>query len=288
MQFCTISTISHLHKAYALAESIHPFEGKLHVLISDKESKVDIESKHDNIQLHSLNDIKAANTKKIIKKYKGDKLRWSLKPGFLLYLFDSLNVKKVIYIDNDICFFNNPKFLFEKLEKQSLLLSPHFYPSDPEKKQNWLEANLRLGLFNAGFIAANKGAIEALRWWEKCCLYKMKRAYYRGLFDDQKYLDLIPVLFEKVEILKHRGCNLAGWNSEIKMKNEEILFIHFNPYTLNQFSSPSHMYHSFFKQYVEMVKKYKLNYAPPRNKASLFKVESYIIYLIWKAEQLLH
>jgi len=42
------------------------------------------------------------------KKYKiyKDKLRWSLKPVFLKYLIENSIADKIIYVDNDIAFFN--------------------------------------------------------------------------------------------------------------------------------------------------------------------------------------
>ena len=107
-----------------------------------------------------------------------------------------------------------------------------------------MEANLRVGLYNGGFVGAGKKGIPALEWWAKCCIYNIKKSYRRGLFDDQKYLDLLPVLFENIHVLKHKGCNVAGWNIETSPRslNEEnklildrkwpLVFVHFNYYTI--------------------------------------------------------
>jgi hypothetical protein len=150
----------------------------------------------------------------------------------------------VIYVDNDIFFYSSPDFLFEKLTTSSILLTPHFYPTQADKDQVWLEANFRVGIFNAGFIGVNQAAKNMLNWWASCCLYNIKKSYARGLFDDQKYLDLVPAIFDGVEILKHKGCNVAGWNlvtsprsvepdGKIKLDiTWELVFIHYNYYTL--------------------------------------------------------
>lgn len=287
MQFCTISSTSHLYKAYALAESISIFGGFLHILITNKKTRFKPNRQEGNIQFHSLEEIKSLSTNQLINKYKGDKLRWGLKSGFLLHLLERPEMEKIIYIDSDIYFFNDPSFLFDKLDTQALLLSPHFYPSNPNKNQNWLETNFRLGLYNAGFIGASKQATEALKWWEQCCLYKMKRAYFRGLFDDQKYLDMLPILFNKVEVLKDRGCNLAAWNDNVSIESRAITFVHFNEYTLKKFGQVKSSYHWAFLKYIKTLRKYLPSYEPNTNVINWFKIKNHIIYLIWKVEQAL-
>ena len=69
------------------------------------------------------------------------------------------------------------------------------------------------------------------------------KAPERGLFVDQAYLDLLPIYFESVKILRHRGCNVANWN-QIECQREEnqpgvitingfpLVFIHFTASTI--------------------------------------------------------
>lgn len=237
---CTISSKSHLFKALALFDSLqNRTKASFHCLMTDAEPVENSE----NLWFYSLDSFQSADAVSMKAKYKGNQLRWGFKSLFLIKLLQD-GFDSVIYVDNDICFYNSPDFLFTELEKNSILLTPHFYPVDPEKDQNWMEANLRVGLYNGGFIGANKNGLPALQWWTKCCIYNIKKSYRRGLFDDQKYLDLFPVLFENVLILKHKGCNVAGWNIEtsprsLNNQNQVILdeqwpliFIHFNYYTI--------------------------------------------------------
>ncbi|MCX7744775.1 MAG: hypothetical protein N2167_09470 [Flavobacteriales bacterium] len=242
---CTISTISHRFKTRALFSSLKEFtQADFFALYIDQPYMKEQDGLYNVIPFDEL----ITNETYRLKKYNKDKRRWASKPFFLSYLLNS-GYDAVIYVDNDIYFFNSPEFLFEQLSQRSVLLTPHFYPADPTSNQIWLEANFRVGLYNAGFIGVSKSGREAMRWWGKCCLYNVKKAYSRGLFDDQKYLDLMPVLFDDVEIIKHRGCNVAGWNIEtslrsINNKGELVLnntwpliFIHFNYYTIQQIVS---------------------------------------------------
>lgn len=283
--FCTTSTVSHLYKTYALADSIAPFGGVLHVLLIDGSPDNTTEIPQ-NIHFFSLKNLTDEIGKKIISKYKNkDKLRWALKPVFLTFLLRKYS--KVIYVDNDIFFFNDFSFLFEKLEKKAVLLTPHFYEANTQKNQNWLEANFRVGLYNAGFIGVNSKAIPFLNWWANCCLYNIKKAYWRGLFDDQKYLDLVPVLFDDVEIIKHRGCNLAGWNftnypHELAKNNTTLIFIHFAELSLIEFSKPENYWYKSYIKYVDSLKKYYPNYLFKRKIFNKNTVINYQYFLIWK------
>lgn len=284
--FCTISTQYHLFKTYALAESIQKFGGELKVLIIDCDTIKDLSNVPSNVQfnfLEQLNSERAEITKRVYKK---DKLRWALKPVYLLYLFSQYN--KLIYVDNDIYFYSGYNFIFDELDSSDVLLTPHFYPSSPNTNQTWLEANFRLGLYNAGFIGVNKNAKEALIWWSDCCLYEMKQSYWRGLFDDQKYLDLFPVLFNNVKVIKYRGCNLAGWNDEVVLTKEQVVFVHFNEFTFSKFSNESHIYHSLFSSYMRVLKVFNPEFQLPFKRFNKFKIWNAIYFTCWGIARLLN
>lgn len=268
--FCTISTASHLYKVCALAESLssqnHPF--LLHVLVVDNYNGTAFK----NCRNWKLSDIALSEgARTIIHKYSSnkDKLRWSLKPVFLKHLMEQVNAEKVIYLDNDLFFYSDYRFLFDLLDKHSFLLTPHYYKNNPKSEQNWLEANFRVGLFNAGFVGVNKRANNTLQWWADSCLYRCEKNTFRGLFDDQKYLDLIPVIEEDAYIVRHKGCNVAGWNTELckrEIVNEQVIidgkfpivFIHFNDTTIREITDgKDRILLNFYRLYVETLKKYK-------------------------------
>lgn len=282
--FCTISTFSHLYKAFALADSLAKFSGHLKLLLLDgivQDIELEIPK---NITVLTLEEIDSDRTRVVLKKYKGDQRRWALKSVLLLYVLKQN--KKVIYVDNDIYFFNDYSFLEEELNENAIILTPHFYPADPKNNQTWLEANFRIGLYNAGFVGVNRHAISALEWWSDCCLYEVKKSYWRGLFDDQKYLDLFPVLFDGVKIIKHRGCNFAGWNSNSNIDLIQIVFIHFNSFTMNKFKNVDSKYHLLFTQYVERLKVFNPAFEENTGSLSLFKLQKGFYFLKWKLARL--
>jgi hypothetical protein len=276
LNFCTISTASYLFKASALADSIMPYNAILHVLVIDKIPPLDYPA---NIKIYQINDIRNEYLERVLSKYgrDKDKLRWALKPIFLLYLLDKAEC--VAYVDNDQYFYSDPTFIFNMLNDSSIILTPHHYQPIPSAEANWFEANFRVGLFNAGFIGASTKAKDALDWWVKCCIYNIKKAYWRGLFDDQKYLDMMPVLFDNVKILKHPGCNLAGWNDYQLI--DDLVFIHFAEITLSKFLKPEHSYHQFAQTYIDTLKKYNPQYTFKKH-TRFYEYATYVYFLRWK------
>lgn len=293
--FCTITTQSHLFKVKALFESLSEYPDiELFCLITD--SSV-LPNATFGEQYHTLEHLNDVHFEAIKSKYQGDKLRWSLKPVYIKHLLQN-GYEKVIYCDNDIFFFDSPQFLFNKLDESDVLLTPHWYPHNPNENQNWLEANFRVGLYNAGFFAANQKSIKALEWWADCCIYNVKKAFNRGMFDDQKYLDLMPIVFENVKVLKHKGCNVAGWNYAefiIAKKEEKIfindkyplIFIHFTPLSFREFSKNNNLFNQSLSDYLNVIKKHNPGYSFEKELARTSK--DYIFYLqflYWKLQRL--
>jgi len=266
--FCTITTIDFLYKTKALHASLQKCckDFSFHVLVTDAAS---LPLNENEIQYYDTSILKSETALAIINKYRANanKLRWSLKPVFILHLLQ--NFEKVIYTDNDIAFFNSPDFLFEALDHNPILLTPHHYAHSPQKNQNWLEANFTIGLYNAGFVGANRDAKKTLEWWAACCLYRCEKSRWRGLFDDQKYLDLVPIIEPLTKVLTHKGCNLAGWNidtCERTLSNNEVLiegkyqvvFIHLNDYTIRMIvEGKDPLLESYWQQYLSTLQSFK-------------------------------
>ncbi len=289
---CTISTKSHLYKSKALLESVLLYsKSDLFCLFTDTNFVEDV----SQIKYHFASELNSKLAIKIKEMYKGDKLRWALKPIFTKHLLEN-GYDEVIYVDNDIFFYSSPDFLFEKLKQSSFLLTPHFYKSKPIKDQNWLEANFRVGLYNAGFFGANKNAIPILDWWSECCLYNVKKSYWRGLYDDQKYLDIVPVIFDNVQVVKNRGCNFAGWNSDevlieekdnkLQINDDELVFIHFAQLSMERFSKTESQVYPYYQKYLKALVKHNPNFEFKGEKRTLSAISTYFYYLRWNLVRL--
>ncbi|MBL7777494.1 MAG: hypothetical protein JNK66_04245 [Chitinophagales bacterium] len=295
MHFCTITTSDHYYKVFALCESLQKFSSDftLHVLVVERDLPHLI---FPQIKKYHLSDIQQNTTANgIAAKYRknADRLRWSMKPVFLKYLLAQPKIENVVYLDNDLFFYNDYRFLFNYFKEHSFLLTPHHYERSPHQNQNMLEANYRIGLFNAGFVGVRKDAADTLQWWAECCLYRCQKNSLRGLFDDQKYLDLIPIMHDNALIIRHRGCNVAEWNraicERIKVNGEvlingtyPIVFIHFNNSTIREIERGNDpLLEPYYQQYFRTLQKFKKELRLPH----LFFLPKWVEvlkYKIWK------
>lgn len=286
--FCTISTKSHLFKSKVLSDSLKKYGYQTINLLVDSDS-VDEKTIFESKSYLTLKDLPQTDTKLILSKYRAhsDKLRWALKPVLMKYLLET-KFEKVIYVDNDIYFFSKPNLLFDQLDLSNILLTPHFYSSNPKKEQNWFEANYRVGLFNAGFVGVNRKAIDMLNWWRECCEFNIKKSFWRGLFDDQKYLDLVPIVFDNVYIIKDTGYNLAGWNYKNRLLKlgetdfSSITFVHFAELTLKEFSKIENPFHPLFNDYLTVMKTKGYLINQNDKKYSKRNILAYFYFLLWK------
>jgi lipopolysaccharide biosynthesis glycosyltransferase len=245
--FCTIITSQYLPFAKALYNSLAKLDSNvsLQVLIVNDANKLPSDS---GIHFHSLYSILTSSAaEKAYDKYSGinnDQLRWAFKPIFLNHLLKN-NFDKIIYVDPDVFFVNDFSFLWDELDNHNMILTPHWSEPDPFVDEDNFLMSFRIGLFNAGFVGVNKKGKKALLWWLNACLYSITKDETNGLYDDQRYLDMIPVLFEETGIIRHKGCNLGSWNIHTNKRiviydhvliNGEypVIFIHFNHETIRK------------------------------------------------------
>lgn len=217
--FCTIITPGYIPYALALRESLLSFQNdvQLYVMLSEREPSLRemVEAEYENTSVLYAEDLcKEGVGKAIWDKYAQahtDLFRWSMKPVLINHLL-AHKADKVIYVDCDIHFYADYRFLFDELDNNNVLLTPHWRASDPLADEfNFMQLYV-YGLYNAGFVAVNSKAVAALEWWANANLFICEINAAKGQYVDQTHLNLLPVYFDGVKSLNHRGCNVAGWN----------------------------------------------------------------------------
>jgi glycosyltransferase involved in cell wall biosynthesis len=134
------------------------------------------------------------------------------------YMFSHLRrqgYERVVYIDPDILVLNRLVDVERLLDEGATgVLTPHLTaPLD----DGWLPGELdimRAGSFNLGFLAMNglPASDAFLHWWEQKLEYGAVSDPDKGLFTDQKWVDLAPGMFGGFAILRDPGYNVAYWN----------------------------------------------------------------------------
>jgi len=139
-----------------------------------------------------------------------------VKGAAMMLLQEKFGEDRVIYLDPDIVVFQSLEPIAEMLRQHSIVLTPHCPVAETA-----LEAivyneisSLAHGVYNLGFIAV-AGDAEGKRfaaWWT----YRLRHFCHddipRGLFTDQRWIDLVPAQFDRVKVLRNSAYNAASWN----------------------------------------------------------------------------
>lgn len=122
----------------------------------------------------------------------------------------------LIYLDPDILVLRQLARVEQAFAAGALLvLTPHLNaPIDDDKFPDELSI-MRSGVYNCGFVAINAAhprAGELMAWWARKLEFDCFVDLERGLFTDQKWMDLAPGMYPDVAILRDDGYNVAYWN----------------------------------------------------------------------------
>ncbi len=142
-------------------------------------------------------------------------LNTAVKPFMFLKLFKDLSYDQVIYFDPDIEIFSPVTTVLDALnEGASFVLTPHLLQPAENDAQPDDIAIMRAGTYNLGFLAcSNQEETEPiLRWWARRLRHQCISDPDRGLFVDQKFIDLVPGFADRVRILRDPTLNVAYWN----------------------------------------------------------------------------
>jgi len=210
---CTIVSLNYLPYARTLCASFlefHPND-KFYVLLVDR-LPTGFDVSDEKFELVLVEDLGISHFESIAFKYDILELNTNVKPTLLKTLL-ARGVEQVIYFDPDILICSPVDFVFETLNTNGIVLTPHCLSPNEDSPSG--EAILLMsGVFNLGFIAVSRTAEAGrfLNWWEHRCLTLGYEERWSGLFVDQKWINLVPCYFESVHLLKHKGCNVAYWN----------------------------------------------------------------------------
>jgi glycosyltransferase involved in cell wall biosynthesis len=150
-------------------------------------------------------------------RYTAFQLCCALKPYVAEVLVEEYGIQKLIYLDSDIRVFSSFEDTFELLEKHPVVVTPHLLDPHTSLNDGFFPNEgtiLAAGIFNMGFFGVNGSARgrEFLAWWRERTFFFCEKSPLYGLFDDQKWVNLIPGLFPDAHILRHYGYNVAYWN----------------------------------------------------------------------------
>ena len=236
--YCTLFDSNYLAFGINLIESLkeHDENGIIYVITLDKIA-------HDELLILSFNNVVLIDGSNIEKAYpqleiiKLERSKaeyyFTLSPAVCKYIMELFtDINRLTYLDSDLYFFSSPSPLFEEINDSSIAIIEHRFSF-------LTRSNIKYGRFNVGWISFSRDdeGLECLnKWYQDCidwCFQKVEPKRYA----DQKYLDVWPLNYRNLKIIKHKGANLAPWNianykiekinNKVYVDQDKLIFFHF-------------------------------------------------------------
>lgn len=228
LNFSTLFDHNYLSRALVLYESLRencsePF--RLYTLATDDIAYNWLtQQKFDNIIIYSLHDLKTEYP--VLERLQKERTRaefsWTLSSFSTQYVLRKNDIESLTYLDADLCFYNDPKYLFDELKDESVIITPHNYTPRYDMTKTSGRYCVQFMYFKN-----NKDGNKVLEWWRAACEECCCASPMNGKFGDQKYLDDWLSRFPGiVHEEKHMGCGIAPWNvQQFDIEKKETKFL---------------------------------------------------------------
>ena len=243
----TSITANYIPKVRVLANSLKKFhpDYQLHVILSDKiPRQIDVFNEPFD-SIITINELPIPDLNRWIFKHSLVEMCTGVKGFAFKEIINRHSPSHVFFFDPDIVILSPIDSLIEKLNKNSILLTPH--QTQPEESDRAIRDNeicmLKHGTFNLGFLGIrptqNSEALKFVDWWTNRLQNYCYDDKINGLFTDQKWVDLAPSFFSDLCITREPIYNVATWNlthriatgslkDGININGKPICFYHFS------------------------------------------------------------
>lgn len=243
----TVCTLNYLAHARAFHESFHKYHPTIPFflgLVDRVEGRVDISTLP--FEVVEVEQIGIKNLSEMAVRYTILELTCALKAHFASYFFETYSgTTELWYFDTDIQVYAGMTFISESLQKNNILITPHFLSPYSDRKHQSERDFLNSGLYNAGFFALKKSPVSErfLEWWKDRVSREGYVRFDLGMFLDQLWLNFAPLFFPETLVAKDPGLNVGYWNlheREISRKDDTyrvntshlLYFYHFSGFSV--------------------------------------------------------
>ena len=211
--FFTIVSNNYRHFARTLVESVRAQAPDLDAFVAICDDPLAERDPRDAYTELPIRELALPQFDRFAFQYTILELNTAIKPWVFAALF-ARGYERVIYFDPDIRLYGPLAPITARLDTADVVLTPHLTgPLDDGGHPSEL-AILQSGSYNLGFIALNRTdeTRRFVAWWqgklERECIVDIPR----GLFTDQKWIDLVPGMYARVAIERDPAWNVAYWN----------------------------------------------------------------------------
>ncbi len=196
------------------------------------------------VELLGIDDLGIEHLDRMVVQYTILELNTAIKPFAFTRLFGQPGVERVIYFDPDIELYSSGEPLLRRLDSAEVVLTPHLIAPLADERHPSDLAIVQSGSYNLGFLAlrGTEQARALLQWWQRKLQRDCVVDIPRGLFTDQKWMDLVPGLYANVHVERDAGWNVAYWNlahrdvqgsaeAGYTVNGRPLFFFHFSGYS---------------------------------------------------------
>jgi glycosyltransferase involved in cell wall biosynthesis len=243
--YITICSCNYLGHALTLRSSFleqHP-GADFRIVLAD-EPDGDVKAMLEGVAYIEGRDIGIPTYFDMAFRYNIVEFNTAIKPASILHMFRTTGCDRVYYIDPDIYALQPWTHIAELMDRgASAVVTPHITAPLEDKLDPDDFRIMRTGIYNLGFIAFRNTpqSIAFIEWWGRKMLKDCRTDLAEGIFQDQKYIDLITCFVDDVGVLRHPGYNIAYWNlphREVERRDgvwtangDPIHFFHFSGVT---------------------------------------------------------
>jgi glycosyltransferase involved in cell wall biosynthesis len=248
----TIVSRNYFHFAVNLMASVAEYLPGARRVVAICDEREGLVPPDPRIELLGIADIGIAALDAMVVQYSILELNTAIKPFVFSRLFAVAAAERVIYFDPDIQLFGSGAPLLQHLKHADVVLTPHLTAPLADDRHPSDISILQSGTYNLGFVAMRRcdDTARLLRWWqgklERDCVVDIPR----GLFTDQKWMDLVPGFCARTVVERHPGWNVAYWNlahrqvesgpAGFTVNGQPLFFFHFSGYDPRSTSISKH------------------------------------------------
>lgn len=215
--FATVATTSYLPRAMTMALSVKKQMPDCKVICCLVEEKIPDTPRNLNTYFDEVilaKNLGFSNFYRFIFQYNQFEGANACKAQLSIYLLETYqNHDCFIFLDSDTQVFGPFEELMEYFKASEIIFSPHFIRFNKKNPFYHLGIIQTSGIFNTGLFAIKRGneSIRFLRWWANILLKYCYKDPKKGIWNEQKWLDLASGLFD-FQIQKDSGYNVGPWN----------------------------------------------------------------------------
>ncbi len=241
IRFCTVIARNFLPYARVLAASLsehHPEHRLTVFVLDDLQRELDAADEPFDVLHPDDIDFGPGEFARMATLYDVTELATAVKPWLLRHLLAANRV--AVYLDPDIRIHSPLEGLEPRVLQHGIVLTPHTTVPVPRDHLQADEQHiLTSGLYNLGFLAVDSSAHPFLDWWSGHLARHCIIDHARGLFVDQRWVDLAPLYFDAY-IERDTSWNVAYWNLHARdlrwtrdgyrVDGRPLTFFHFSGY----------------------------------------------------------